>query len=1842
MVEERYYKLPEEPERPEKLPTCPLGYVLAYSAERGYYCKPEAEIPPIEAAVMYEPPVVPEPPPVAIEPPVEIDLPTTLEYLYPEMFEPEAIVGISAEELPDVILENLRTWAIEEPETFMEDLWDREKPEEARIILRQLGATEEDIDAILMPAPFEIPPEGYEFAEEVEGIRKLFTIKPDYTVWLEGKSFGTYDPETGQILEKEPRETSGGFLDAIETGLQYIEGWWKTGLMEAGFGLYKGLEIIFKRENRWTSEAEIIMDSAYEKHGWKAIFSDEVNEAWDIYFLERQVVGPAKIVAEFANPIWWAGAGGLAGLLAKPFSKIPLLGKTLQGVAKTVQATEEVALLPLTAPLKGGIRFAGKAIGIKPTRPFLVDVLPTASELKSWLFKSDTFRRIAQHIPGMKWVAPGTVISEKLPATLIAKAEVESAVTQEILQRTAILELGQGTKGQSLAYLRELGTTKGILGVKDAVCSTRWVKPRFAGESLALGDVVQAPERYIFKHKSGLEYCKRAQQICREMYELATKEGVEIHRVGLEPFEEYVHWICVGKIGKDGVLQMGRRGTRAVGGIVPAMKHRRFEDMMDGIKAGYKYSDDLEIYVSSYVDNMFKAIGDKRLGDGLAEVIPRVEGMLPIKPLDRLIALYPEREIAWTGIRKEMADLGYAWSAIKRAARGEILPPATIRALERRTPEYAEKLAIAGTDRKALRSLSRELKLKTQELKPDWWKARFERSKAMEIVRKPILGREEGFIRTTTGYAHPMFQNQIYPRVIADQATKLLNAEAAAFFKVTAGISAAFRMQIAVLDISAWCIQGLMTQFAHPIKAMKANIAMIEALIVPRVFQQYLVKIAPSMNERLYYLGAQRPFEFFESMGWFVKMAGKVPGGKAVIGQTFGRAQASFSMWATVYKDLMWQACSKKWIQAGQGAEFARYLDRMTGMMSFNQLGMPANVSAFLAGWVSFAPQYRLSVISWFGHLFKGGMIGGEARKDLAKIVAGALISYTAFCKVTDNPVYLDPYKDGKKFLSIKVDGHWIGIGAAVVSMIRASVDITASALSIGMDKPMDFLTLDKWKNPLIRMWYGQSAVLPKLISEIATRRDYLGYPMESVEDWAMWAGEQVTPIWLQDIFFDESGVPVSPLSVLGNFAGLRTSPQTRWETMNDKMLSLKAWEVVTDLSDEQRERIDAGETVLSVLNRFQKAEMFNAFPELIPFYEEALADAMRRGSQIQQNYEMATTNIQEEAVDGLTRAIDVGVKLDGEDTRWLRDRYGDVMNTYGAKNDILRDVEEYQDMFDEWDEAREKRKPEAELVDLAYWEYIEDVVSPDYELPNGDFDFEAYDNALADFKDKWGEEIYDKILYILENNKAEYPDWSIKLWKDRLELNRGGYWKLPYKLISKMDEDDKVEGNIPEEYLALWEQLQIAKDKDAFIEANPILSKDWRTEFRLADPEADAMLALWGYGGKLQTREAYDLVLKWVEELGIPLEQMGLGLPPPNLIDNYFELNKVIADTSGGSVQTKLYKLEHLEYLAYGVEQWGWGDLADENVDILKLRDEYSEQFDQWDSYADRESPNYLADETLRAEERQKLLDDKGFRVARLKVRAFSEGYSVINWDEYVAFHELPAWGSWRDRFLLNPINAQFATEYYSELIGEYHKRPDLTEVKPLERDLLYQKFYDDFRRYDLYDEAGKEKMREDDRFYEAWRRVQAYDYGLSKELNDAYLGFYRVKDERIKKKDVIHGHWFEDDWFLIDNMDFYNAMFSKDIWKDEDRYDLRLAKQARKVWELYRDYWDARQGESRLNLRARYPKLDRFLFALGEVSKLVNDRGDAEGEVEFEAEGLDELALSLEEMRERLGELK
>ena len=1422
-----------------------------------------------------------------------------------------------------------------------------------------------------------------------------------------------------------PEHPSTGFLAAIGDralgALQYAEGWWQVALMEMGFAFEAAgapVRELLNREEVATNAAQDMMNDAFKKHGWRAIASGEAMDAWDIYFIERDVRGPAKLVAEFSNPIYFVPFGGTAGLIARPFLRVPMLGRTLAGIARSVQFAETA---PFVLPARGvglGLKgverltqraFGGgafKGAGDNTIKKYLLKELPTPQQLDEWMFQNDTFKRIAKRIPLLGRAAPATQIGT-LPQQLATRTEITQATTKAVLKRQAIIDIGAGQRTHAVASLRELGTTRQIYGVDDlGVASMRKVRPIGVGDSRALGDVVQAPERYLFDHESGFLYAKRATSVTDEALQIALGQGVEMKLLKMPPFKEYIHWVVTGKVDKFGVLESKRVGSRKIGGVTASQQHRRFERQIDGILDGYRYSNDLEVYVSSYIDETFRAIADKRFADEIAEVVSRVEGIIPTKPLDRLNFLYPGVELNWTGVQLQMENTRFALTSVQRARRGEILSGSTMNAIRRRSPAAARELDAAyvlgektidkelarfskevfdtlkttpkrfkqtiselrgqpidaqhpvragqidealrfiNADAKTslkmlkqiyrnthaqrgaqLKSISADLTKEVEDLSPKWFESRAKRAEKFAEVSQPILGRNEARI------PHPMFSNQIYPVEIAEQVTKLLNNEVSDFLKLASDISSTAVLLQASLDLSAWSIQGLVAHLAHPINASRATLKMLETAITPGAFDRYLAKNSASMSEREFYLGSQRPFDFFESLGSITRAAERIPGGKWVIGQTYGRAQAAFSMWATVYRDLMWQTGSKTWVKAGKGADFARYLDRSVGMSSFARLGTPANLIALVRGWVSFAPQYRLAVASFFADAFKGGMTGAQVRRDIAKMVGAATTMYVAWAKATDNPIFLDPFRDGKKFMSMNVDGHWIGPGSAVISMMRASADIAASVIGLGDNEPMDFFTFDKWKNPIIRGWLTQSAPLPRIAIEAALQQDFLGFPLETPQDWAYWALENVTPIMAQDIFFDKSGVPVTTTSAIASIAGLRSSPESRWEALDEQLKNLKAWEAVSNLTEEQLAELEGESTVLSVLSKFQKVEMFNALesshPEVIEQYGLAIEDAFVRGSAPFRNYISSVEGIKEDAAESLNKAMDVGIKIDGKDTLWLRDSYADAMTIYGAKNEAFREVEEYQGLFDEWDESREKRIPDAEVFDLAYWDYIENVVAPDRSLPNGDFDFEAYNEALVVFEQRYGREMHDQVRFVLEDGKREagFPEWSIRLWNNRTTINRTGYWDLPAKAIGKFTQNDLNNGVVPDELISTVQTLLALDDeaREQRLEANEFLSVDAREELRIANPELDAILGVWHYGGKVQTMAAVELMRKWSAELGIPFSAMGGGLPAIDVVQYFFEYE----DVEVGQARLQ-YRRDNPSWEQYLVDVQGYTPVGD------------------------------------------------------------------------------------------------------------------------------------------------------------------------------------------------------------------------------------------------------------------------------------------------------------------------
>jgi len=313
------------------------------------------------------------------------------------------------------------------------------------------------------------------------------------------------------------------------------------------------------------------------------------------------------------------------------------------------------------------------------------------------------------------------------------------------------------------------------------------------------------------------------------------------------------------------------------------------------------------------------------------------------------------------------------------------------------------------------------------------------------------------------------------------------------------------------------------------------------------------------------------------------------------------------------------------------------------------------------------------------------------------------------------------------------------------------------------------------------------------------------------------------------------------------------------------------------------------------------------------------------------------------------------------------------------------------------------------------------------------------------------------------------------------------------------MDATDEADGNIPAEYYALWKQyqaLQTDAEKEAFILQYPDLARDFRAEYRQKNPEADAMLALWGYGGKLQTMDAYNLVVKWSKELGIPLEQMGLGLPPQSLIKDYFDYNQLSGQFGGNSAEAKLFRLTHPAWNTWGLEQGTWSDdLSGESSEALQISVLWREQDKAYDAL------------TNSAE---------------------------------------------REAFLTNNV--------------EYAR---------------------------------------------ARRQRDAFNIGFPAQLIDNYVSWYT--DSSLKKpSDWKYDLFFEDDWFLMEHQEFYEAGIEFLGW--EPRNFTKVP--TREVFSLYQTYSNLPKGRDRLDFRAKHPDLDAWLLLTGKVSKPVGERGDEEAE--------------------------
>ena len=490
-----------------------------------------------------------------------------------------------------------------------------------------------------------------------------------------------------------------------------------------------------------------------------------------------------------------------------------------------------------------------------------------------------------------------------------------------------------------------------------------------------------------------------------------------------------------------------------------------------------------------------------------------------------------------------------------------------------------------------------------------------------------------------------------------------------------------------------------------------------------------------------------------------------------------------------------------------------------------------------------------------------------------------------------------------------------------------------------------------------------------------------------------------------------------------------------------------------------------------------------------------------------------------------------------------------------------------------------------------------------------------------------------DRQKLIAEGNDAE---WTTQ------ELVGGKYKTRTYHGADAVKAFDKEypqaeQGNISQRVFVLlneyWSLTDSGKQKD-FLKAHPELSISPRTEWLKTHPEENAKLALWGQS-KIYSLEAYNKMKELAVEYDIPDNALpAANLPPAGQVENYFKYLELAEEFGYNSAEVKLLLAQ-----SDALREWLRREPIDTPIEALEISVKWRDLDNQYDGYSQMDSEFYLAGEDDRVKAREALLAENAeYADDRRRRDAYNIGLSDNVIEDYVEWFKTDKKLYREDFWLMSHM------DFYNEMSALYMSSKghqgmaprDFTKVPDIKYAHLwlewvalddeYEGISDMFSEYYIADEeqqiarraeilASNTQYRHDRRLREAW------EIGLSDNLWDAFAGYYEITPKSEVEWYVEHPgeSYYEDDWYLMEHREFYDAMVylyrntnGEHGWKERDFSKVPT----REVWALYKEYLVKEKGQERLNFRAQHPDLDAWMLTAGKVSKLVGEKGSEEEE--------------------------
>lgn len=613
----------------------------------------------------------------------------------------------------------------------------------------------------------------------------------------------------------------------------------------------------------------------------------------------------------------------------------------------------------------------------------------------------------------------------------------------------------------------------------------------------------------------------------------------------------------------------------------------------------------------------------------------------------------------------------------------------------------------------------------------------------------------EGFgLNLAPWRSNPAFRNQLFPKEVVELGEPAFKDAGNKWLQTMSTTSGVGRTLIAAMDFSAPFIQGLAVLGRNPVAWAKGVIRQFDFFANPEHLYRYMAE--PSTlalrAERIAFGGSSQTFEYMEAVPTLQKALGK-----KLVGSTYGRAEAAYTGFGEIARNEMWKALRNKAVRAdgtldeAVAREVARTIDRMTGVMSTEALGLSRSQRQFENAFLFFAPRYTRASLAYVGDIFKGGISGAEARKSLSALMASGTAMYYGACKVTGQQPNLDI--NSSQFMTLKVGNQHIGIGGAFYGIARMMANVVGTAAN----SPADFKSLSVHDNPFLKFMYQRSAPLTGTITNIIENENFIGEPFESPADWGRYALEKITPIALQDVIRGQA----EGVSTAAQVFGARTFPQSAWE-----------------LQEKTKDLIAKREFNKSYveLNDLQKKEISKR-PEVSIFQPEIdkrtvqIRDALSTGFlERGRDRDIAKDNFINQ-LNQLQKAYDDGM-ISGYD---FKEYMQNAKIGYGTSLENIDSNPKYTDVLKRLNQPKDISNDY--IGDIAYDELQSASYSGQFDDAYGIFDFDKYNQFRDQLHQKYGDEVWNYVLQRESQGDKDLPPMAQQYEQAKTILKP--YWDI-------------------------------------------------------------------------------------------------------------------------------------------------------------------------------------------------------------------------------------------------------------------------------------------------------------------------------------------------------------------------------------------------------------------------------------------------------------------------------